>query len=745
MGLTFSPSRTIFPHTQFRHPLEERLWRVMALLISTIGAIAAAGESAAQSYAASVAATDPTTHFQLYELAGANSVIDRIGGKPGFLVNPGDIEFRLPTLVEGGAASMAFGGDDNFPGYITVQDFLVADDLAVAAVVQPDIAKAKHVIITSREGSGGNRAGDLSVELVDDGAGGLKVRGFSVDATITGRVIEGSAGDVTPGQAVHLVYVRQSGVSPSQIIYVDGVVKAQDATVRAWPNVPSTNWHIGAWPVGPSEPLDGVIAEVVGWDTVPSQADLQSLSVAQGFSQVADFEADPIEISTVNNVGLKERPRIHTKGTITPSITAQGVLVTASPNGEAIQRSAGATVGLDSFDYRVTDDRGQTNIATISYEVTDTSPPPPVGSGPWQGLGVGVYIVSQAFSNSPYAGNVKVGVRFVAERTGQVRGIRHILKVNAGGQTGYSNGDGGTIRIDLHQHNAETDEPGTRIGTGTTITSPATSLPFSGGGGHEDEIQLIDNPKPTITAGQTYWWVFNQLEGGNVWVSTNNTQDNSYDPNGAPIFGTLYQTRRGTTLNAAAAQPWKNPVFSVVYTDGAEIGQNLIATVRTDRKSVNGSNRVRVRMIPTTDRTVRFVYAKCYKRTSQTSISVTVQVKNSGGTVLATATLPASSIGDDPNDGTLFAPDNNTAPWVRAALSSQLTLDAGETYFVEFSAASGADVWFFSMRVHPDFQDPRHAEIRGQFSSNSGSSWTNAWDHGAPATNALYSVLLHFD
>lgn len=241
--------------------------------------------SEAQSYATKVAITDPAVNFQLYELRGANSVIDRIAGKPGVLVNPGDIEFELPTLVLGGARSMAFGGDEQLPGHITVQDFLVGvGELSVAAVVQPDIVKPKLIILTSREGAGGDRTGDLSVELVDDGAGGLKVRAYSVDGTVTAIVIEGRAGDVAPGQAVHLVYVRQSGVSPSQILYVDGEVRAQDATVRTWPTVPSTNWHLGAWPVGPVAPLDGVIAEVVGWNRALSQAEIQSLALAQGFS-----------------------------------------------------------------------------------------------------------------------------------------------------------------------------------------------------------------------------------------------------------------------------------------------------------------------------------------------------------------------------------------------------------------------------------------------------------------------------
>lgn len=733
----------------------------MTLLASTIGAIAASNGSEGASYANIVAVTSPTAHFQLYELAGANSVIDRIGGKPGFLINQGDIEFRLPTLVQGGAASMAFGAAEDFPGYITVQDLLVGvAELGVAAVVQPDIVKNKHIVITSAEDpTGDDTGGHMSLELVDDNAEGLMVRGWSVDGTNVARVIVGSVGDVTPGEAVHLAYVRQSGSSPSQTIYVNGEVAAQDATTRTWPAMPSSLWHIGAWPgsTGPGDPYDGPISEIVGWDHMPAQSAIQSLSLTQGFSKIDDFEADPVVANTSDTIGIKGRPGVHTKGTLIPSIVQQGSFATATPSGEAIELAAGSGTGTSSFDFRVTDVRGLSNVATVNFDVIPGSTPS--SEEPWGGNGVGVFAKSYAYANLPFQLSQKVVIKFVAERTGQVSGVRTLVRKNIHDQTGYSNGDGGRIQVNLHADNGS-GQPGTQIGTGEIIDEPVNSMTYSGGNSH-DELQLTDLTLPTVTAGQIYHWVFNQLDGGGVFVSINTTRDNAHDYNNnapgnsgvglAPFFGNNLGTLRGTS-SPYPTRPGYFAVFSTVYSDGDMIGQNIGSIVRTDRKSVDGSNRVRVRMIPTTNRTVNFVYAGCYKRTDQTTEDVTVQVKNNGGTVLASATLPASSIGYDPDSGAAsnFTANNEDpiyeAPWVKASLSQQLSLTGGQTYYVEFSAAAGADVWFISMKdlttAFPH-QDPRFPEARGQFSTNGGSSWTDAWDHGAPNSSTVYPVLLH--
>lgn len=732
--------------------------------VSESGRHAARG-SGALAYDAKVDATGADVHFPLNESSGATSVTDRIGGLAGTIVN--DIEMGLPSLVSGrpaGRASVAFDGDEDFPGHIVIEDLLTSAELGVALLIQPDLVKAKHVVLTSTETGGITAAGHMSLELVDDGAGGLSVRAFSVDSGGTAHVIVGSVGDIAQGEAVHLAYVRISNANPSQIVYVDGEIVAQDANDRgAWPNVPVSSWHLGTWPTLVS-PTDAAVAELVGWTSPPSQADIQSLATPQGFSQVEDLTADDIPVSSTALIGMADRtePGFHTKGTLIPEPVTPASLATVTPFGQSFQVEAGATAGADSFTYRVIDDRGPTNVATISYTVTeDDEPPAPSGTGPWQGLGVGIYVCGLNYADLNIS-STRPAIKFVCERTGTVSGVKYHHRVNQPGQTGYSAGDGGIIRAKLHAYN--NGQPGAVLAQ-TSVFTPN----LSAGQGTNIPGKLLTLTSPVqITAGTRYFWVWynehanpsSNYSGFNSMQALQHDFNNNCPGNQGigmfPVFGSNHWVMRGS---ATYAFNHKNPLFTTVYTDGGQIGQQVVTNRRDDRATVSGSNRIRQRMTPSTDRTVRWVYANCFKTIDQSSINMTVQVKNSAGTVLATATIPASAIGYDPdilskenlqnntNDPQTASGEFRQAPWTKGLLSQQLTLQAGTTYFVEFSASAGSGINFLSMQVlnTNNYNDPRYQEARGQFSTNGGSTWTNALDTGTPSTSSVWAVLLHFN
>jgi hypothetical protein len=169
----------------------------------------------------------------------------------------------------------------------------------------------------------------------------------------------------------------------------------------------------------------------------------------------------------------------------------------------------------------------------------------------------------------------------------------------------------------------------------------------------------------------------------------------------------------------------------------------------SDMKSVDGSNRICAVVIPSTARPVRFVHANPHKRSTRTALNVMVEVKNSVGTVLATA-LPATAIGYGPEDGSVsnrkVNRDDPQTPGgefhqssrIKATLTPQQSLSAGRSYYVEFSAPSGADVRFNVVAGGSERCRRPRGEIHGQSLIN-GRSWTNVLDHGAASKSAMHS------
>lgn len=440
--------------------------------------------------------------------------------------------------------------------------------------------------------------------------------------------------------------------------------------------------------------------------------------------------------------------------------------------GMALSRLAGTVaviVALTSCDGALTgtghDDQsaGRADLDASAPQAYRPAPPParPTGdsASPWAGNGIGVFARGQAFANLPLRKGIRISIRFRAEHGGAVRGVRTLLRRDGGGRSGYSAGDGGAIRVDLHQDDGH-GQPGRLLATGAVYEAPEKTLGWQGKGSH-DELRFAGDAQPAIVRGQVYHWVFHQLSDAG-WLSINTTRDNQHDYDAdapgssgvglVPVFNNDLAVLRGS--DGLEVRPGYVPIFSTVYADGSQRGQNLGSTQRDSRKSIDGANRIRARLEPTEDRRVGYAYAGCYKTTPASDGAVTVEIKDHAGTVLATTTMPQTRIGYDPDHGAAsnYTADNqdplHEAPWIRAALPAPLTLRGGETYFVEFSAPAGTDVWCVSMQDLTKtygHDDPRYAEVAGEFSADGGVTWQNALRSGKPARDAVYPILLHLD
>lgn len=384
-----------------------------------------------------------------------------------------------------------------------------------------------------------------------------------------------------------------------------------------------------------------------------------------------------------------------------------------------------------------------------------------VGSGdtsqPWGGRGIGIYAIGQTYANNPFRQGVNSSIRFVAEHTGQVDGMRFQKRVNQSGQTGYSGGDGGRFRVDLY-----TDSnglPGQKLAESNVVTA---NLGSNGQGANETGLKMTLTSHPTITAGQVYHWKFEQLDGGNNFISANHIRNFNHDfdlsasPNDgisqAPIFG-----QNPIDMRDGVVRPGTYPMFTTVYTGGLEIGQAMGTRNKNNRVSIGGSTMVRQKLMPGSDRTIKNVYFTAHRGTTATGANdLTIRLKNSGGTVLASATVAGNRIGYVPNDGCCAADYNQDPnhpqydmPWIREQLSSSgITLKGGSTYYLEFSAGSSADVRFLPMQdlnVNYDFNEHRQGEVRAEVSTNNGSSWDAPQVDGSRPPWVVWPVLLHVD
>lgn len=137
---------------------------------------------------------------------------------------------------------------------------------------------------------------------------GGQVRAWSVQGG-SARVFVGSAGDVPQGQAVKITYQRQSSATAwSQRVYVNGVVKAEDATPRTWAAIPPGIVYVGTWWTGSAflDPTDGLIAHVAGWNRVLAPTEIQRLVHTRSVAWAEDIDAGAVQAAQSKVISVRQ-------------------------------------------------------------------------------------------------------------------------------------------------------------------------------------------------------------------------------------------------------------------------------------------------------------------------------------------------------------------------------------------------------------------------------------------------------
>ena len=305
-------------------------------------------------------------------------------------------------------------------------------------------------------------------------------------------------------------------------------------------------------------------------------------------------------------------------------------------------------------------------------------------------------------------------LRFRAERSGSVSYVRYHNRHNVGSQSGYSIGDGGLIHAELRP-----DDGSVKHAPANTVLAKTQSyVPLQHGNGNSF-IQLNFTPKVPIEAGKLYHIVL--VNTKSKYASTNGARMDSGISD--PVFGP-YWTNDNATFQSPGGD-WKfsgitrtprqytQPYASIGYTDGVEVGTGGWGYSRNNA-NIGGSSRVReVFTVKGPTRRVNGVWFRVLRKSGGT---LTIQVKNSSGSVLLTKSVSG------PNG------------WTYLDFGTALTLQSGATYSIEASGSTGGG---YTMHASLDLTNwfglkdrNMWSEGKGEVSANGGSSWSGSLDTG---------------
>ena len=177
--------------------------------------------------------------------------------------------------------------------------------------------------------------------------------------------------------------------------------------------------------------------------------------------------------------------------------------------------------------------------------------------------------------------------------------------------------------------------------------------------------------------------------------------------------------------------PWAadNWILSRTATESSTSTDNNVQTIQ-------GSKRGRQRIVPKEDFTTNKVHVFTGYTINANSTPLIVQLKNSSGTVLGTASLsPDTNVQNIRATGTSIYAFNAQGS-VSANLNNDVTMVTGQTYYAEISSASGGGFRVPSFQTkrgststylsseHVGVTDVAETGDKAQVSYNNGSSWT---------------------
>lgn len=722
----------------------------------------------------------PTRHWRQADTSGS-VMVARVGGVNGTWQNTGDLTYGVDPLTTDAASgkSIGFGGAAS-PGHgqITIggAGISIASQHTFHQRIQLDRHKAQHVALTTGQQSPTNPPGSFAREFVDDGAGGMKPRMWTINASNVVVAYTGTApGTVPVGESFGVDWIQENGALRVRINGVEIPLSLNTGTPPAtWAAAPAGILYVGVWEDLTSAPLEGLASELSLWNSyVFTAADSASLDIPQDVVWLSNQDAGAIQVNITANIILHSHPA----SGFTVSILSQGSRGTASVDGEQVDYAAGATPGLnDTFTVSITKGSITSRTATITIDVAAASTPLAL---PYFGLFFGTHSMSVGIANNrmkdgtdPYE-----SVFFYAEKTGTPTHVQWHWRWDASNPGGYSQGTGGSYIIGIKTANPATKFP--TVGAAYICRTAGGANPSNSGAAAHNFFYAFTTTGQ-IVAKQPYCLVIQNTHASPAsnFLSTNGSRFCGFTDNTAVILPGSGAGVGGRSINVATdginpdnvgASPAKVIGFTPVKFDGTvmfpypigtqdgglrenNIGCYLFALQYSDgqftnsgamgseefldsyKYDVTGSTQFRIIFRPyLATHIVSGVFILGYLASGTGNINVdlnsgpTTDSHNpaSSGTLIERVTVNSNlwlnagsaqmnSIEDWPTPGN----DLDLAHWVWVPFSTNRTLTQNSAYNLRLSATSSARIRFFASN-----RNITEGEIPGNIQGRSTSTW----------------------
>lgn len=338
----------------------------------------------------------------------------------------------------------------------------------------------------------------------------------------------------------------------------------------------------------------------------------------------------------------------------------------------------------------------------------------------------GVYgpkVFGDTLANEHVGGSLsnQCSYRFRAEQSSNLDSVT--VYVIANGNTGYSNGTGGTIRCRLYAD----DGTSSHLPTGSAL---ATATSVSPGNPASDDFPTFSFGTPySVTSGTLYHLQFDNtdaspsvnycsLDGFADLSSVKSPQQPGYEDTDLAFL-----VKRG-------ASAWEQrtfnltPIMDIAYANGQHQGMGYTEVgIVSYTVSISGNTMVRETFtVSGGNRTVTGVGVSLSRYSGTGALSV--RLETGAGTEIETVSIAAASIALSTD---VAYPDFGTMTRVEVPFASSHTLTNGSSYNVRLSAPSGTTYRMHSMRRAGGSYGINSAthfnDGYGQKSTNGGSSW----------------------
>jgi hypothetical protein len=346
------------------------------------------------------------------------------------------------------------------------------------------------------------------------------------------------------------------------------------------------------------------------------------------------------------------------------------------------------------------------------------------GAAPFQAMSVYGSVQGDSRNNHEVGGleRARLSYRFRAGTTSAATSIR-VQQRGLGGSNTYSGGNGGTIRVSIR-----TDNGGIPSGT---ILASVTFAPGNPSGNWED-WNLLTFPTPaTLTAGQIYHVVFDNVDPAPTanWISLNDLfywggPFAASQPTFSSDFAVLYA--RPTMWTVLAND---TPIFDLAYANGNHDGMGYIGAMGQYYGSISGPSMVREHFtVSNGNRTVSSASVKVKRISGLGQLSI--RLETGDGTIVESGVIVATAIpvGNLPaSDGDASVLGGNT--WATVTFPSPYTLASGSTYNLVLSTTS--DTRYVAVPVQEGTDKGllsyRFTDGDGQRTTDGGSTWANLY------------------